>query len=87
MSTLIRVRSWQCSTRYSGAWRLPEDFFSIYGYCRAELNDRNFLLLIKSVIASKTELDASEAGKLGRRAANRGGDEENLQLQGPFVTT
>jgi hypothetical protein len=43
--------------------------------------------LIKSVIANKTELNVSEAGKLKRRAANRGGDEENLQLQAPFVTT
>ena len=46
-----------------------------------------FLLLIKSVIASKAELDVNEAGQLERRTAGCGGDEENLQLQAPFVTT
>jgi hypothetical protein len=44
--------------------------------------------LIKSVIASKAELvDVDEAGQLERRAAACGGEEENLQLQAPFVTT
>ena len=64
-----------------------KNFLSSTDVVTSAFDERDFLLLIKSVIASKTELDASEAGKLGRRAANRGGDEENLQLQAPFVTT
>jgi hypothetical protein len=74
-------------SRYSGAWRQPEDFFSIYGYCRAGLNDRNILLLIKSVITSKDELAADEARRLKPLAVGRDGDQENLRLQAPIAMT
>jgi hypothetical protein len=53
----------------------------------ANFDHRSFLLLIKSVIASKAEPATSRAGQCVHRAAKRYGHLENLELRVQFVMT